>query len=519
MTSVEAIPRAPDCERALVRMLMRCPSEAAPRIFSKIAPRTDITSPLEREIIEAFGQVYRDTGAADPLQVVKLLDGNKELEGEPSVSVLLSYAEHHGLDGENDFESLAFLDGRIEEILSRRRKRQLIEIAESAQDAARNGHSPEDVVKLLTADLEDIRREISSTKRPFTAISAAEFASTSYELNYLVPGLLVEGQPTIAAASKKGMKTSVLMDYTIAQAAAGHFLGFFPVAESRRVLFCSGESGLATLKETALRQCAAAGYNLASLNLSISTDLPKCGHGDNLEDFRTFIADEGAEVVIVDPAYLCFPAADAGNVFAQGELLRGLNDVIAEQRATLILVHHTKKLVADPYGHPELENIAWAGFQEYARQWWLLGRREPYRPGSGFHRLWLSVGGSAGHGNLFAVDIDEGTYETIGGRYWHVNVQKASEAIENAERRKEDAKTELQQKQLNEDRERVCRLLAKHPEGKSKTFIRDHCGVSSRRWPATFAAMYEADELVECEVQIGNKKLPVTGYKLTTEIV
>lgn len=394
-------------------------------------------------------------------------------------------------------------------------KLQLLGIGEDIVEAASNCKAPEEIFRVARAALDDYGKETTSDKPSFRAISAAEFDTSTYEQHFLIDGALAEFAPTIAAAARKGMKTSVLMDYSIAQAAGGHFLGYFPTCGKRRVLFCSGESGLPTLQETARRICRKAGHELGRLeNLLVSTDLPNVGSGDSLEDFRQFIADEGAEVVIVDPAYLCFPSVDAGNLFAAGERLAALNGIIAEQNATLILVHHTKKLIADPFGQPELENIAWSGFQEYARQWWLLGRREVYEPGSGIHRLWFNVGGSAGHGNLFAVDINEGRRDDPGGRQWAVTVAKASEAKHAAQQRKSEAKAEMAAEQLEIDRTAVCRVLAKHPSGTTKTAVREACGVSSRRFPTVFASMVDAGELVACEVTVSNHKTPRQGFKL-----
>ena len=108
--------------------------------------------------------------------------------------------------------------------------------------------------------------------------------------------------------------------------------------------------------------------------------------------------DDELEVLAVDPAYMCLPDVDHANLFQVGEKLRGVSQVCQETGAMLLLAHHNRKTgKADPFAPPELEDIAWAGFQEFARQWLLVGRREPYEPGTGEHRLWLSAGGSAGH--------------------------------------------------------------------------------------------------------------------------
>jgi hypothetical protein len=68
---------------------------------------------------------------------------------------------------------------------------------------------------------------------------------------------------------------------------------------------------------------------------------------------------------------------DAGNLFIQGEKLRPINAICSETGCTFGLVHHCRKGGrANSFDPPELEDIAWAGFQEWARQWILVGRRD-----------------------------------------------------------------------------------------------------------------------------------------------
>src|SRR5690606_28709773 len=103
-------------------------------------------------------------------------------------------------------------------------------------------------------------------------------------------------------------------------------------------------------------------------------------------------------IAFIDPGYL---AVDSGgnesSIFAMGPKLRAINDLCTSVGVQLVICHHTKRGVVDPFQPPELEDIAFAGWQEWCRQWLLLGRRERYEPGTGQHRLWLNCGGSAGH--------------------------------------------------------------------------------------------------------------------------
>ena len=92
-----------------------------------------------------------------------------------------------------------------------------------------------------------------------------------------------------------------------------------------------------------------------------------------------------------------------------GAKLSGLTKLGQETGCTIILCHHTRKNQKGPmdlFEPAELEDIAWAGFPEWARQWLLLSRRRKYDPEQGgHHELWLNVGGSAGHSGLWGVKL------------------------------------------------------------------------------------------------------------------
>ena len=340
----------------------------------------------------------------------------------------------------------------------------------------------------------------------------------AYKTEYWIEGTLVACQPCIFAGGKKALKTSVAADAMISLATCSPFLGRLRVERAVRGAFFSGETGEATLQETALWICAAKAISLDEIqNLVWSPDLPVASHLSHETALRKFLRDDEIEVVCVDPAYLCLSGADAGNLFIQGAMLRRMTEVCSEAGATLILIHHTRKGIVDPFQPPELEDLAWAGFQEFARQWILVGRRERYEPGTGEHRLWLNVGGSAGHSSLWALDVHEGVYDGHTPRRWEVELLPATEARDDARQRQEAAKLEKQQtrnrSQLEADKAAIIRAAGMTLDGDTKSGLRDRSGVRSDRFSAALAELLAEGSLITTDVFKG-KNERYEGFRL-----
>jgi hypothetical protein len=286
-------------------------------------------------------------------------------------------------------------------------------------------------------------------QRPFAirALGSADFAQRLYRREWLIRRIAVLGQPCIVGGPKKALKTSLMVDFIVSLGLALKFLAVFEVPDPFKVLFLSGESGDATIQETARRVCQAKGVRLEDLEGKVfwSFDLPQLSNPQHMEALAEFIREHGIQVVVIDPLYLCLLSGnsklDAANLFDVGPLLKRIADVCLDAGATPILVHHLRKNREDPKSPPELEDLAFAGVQEFARQWILIGRREAYEPGTGDHKLWVNVGGSAGHSGTWAVDVDEGTIdEDFGGREWNVAVKGASEVRAEAKQTEQERK-------------------------------------------------------------------------------
>jgi replicative DNA helicase len=210
------------------------------------------------------------------------------------------------------------------------------------------------------------------------------------------------------------------------------FLNTFPVPEPVRVAFLSGEGANGTLQETARRICRAKQVELAKVDVHWCFDLPRFDQDADLAQLHQRLRDCSAQVVFFDSLYLCLlsgnSTASASNLYEVGPLLTRMRLACLDAGATPILLHHaTKSSAQRGKGQPlDLDDLAFAGVAEFARQWLLLSRREEYQTGSGAHHLWMSVGGSAGQSGSWELEIAEGLPgKDFRGRRWGVKVRQA----------------------------------------------------------------------------------------------
>lgn len=493
-----------DAERAVLGSIL-----AEPSLLPTVAP---ILRPGDFHHGD-HGRLYRhildlsaNGGTVDVVRLQGAMGTNGELADADAAMIAQLFSEHWNLT------AVAHHAATVKRHAEARR---LIHAATDLLQITYNGTAPAVVRERLRAVLEQID---DGRGIHYKRLTCAELDAGKYELEYLIDRTLVAGQPCIVAGGKKCLKTSLIVDMGISLAVGGFFLGKLKVNRACRVGIMTGESGLATIQETARRICYAAGRNLADIGgLIFSEDLPRFGSLEHEDALRRFIMDDELEVLVIDPAYLCLPGADAGNLFAQGDLLRGMSKVCSDTGCMMVLAHHTRKTKVDPFSPPELEDIAWAGFQEFARQWFLVGRREPYQPGTGEHRLWLSIGGSAGHTALWAADISEGTRETEGGRFWQVELMHADEARGQVEDRKAVEKQAEREERLERDKRAVANTLAKFPQGESKSIVRDTSGLYSARFNSALSALLADGVAVPVDLIKGRRKTPIDGYKLKDE--
>ena len=392
---------------------------------------------------------------------------------------------------------------------------------------------PPDLAELGSRLADDLAAHAVTVERGqlgYTAdfIDSATFDAAVFSQTWLVKKILVEDQPAIIGGPKKSLKTSILVDMAISIAAGTRekFLGRFDAENPRRVGIISGESGEATLQKTAQRVCRTKHLDLAQCNVFWSFMLPQASHVEDLEKLAKAISANRLQLVFLDPLYLTLlrgnAKASAANMFDMGPLLSDLANTCRNAGATPVFVHHTRKSAKNQsqYRPPELEDLAFAGIQEFARQWILLSRREAFESDSGEHKLWLKAGGSAGHSGLWSVDIDEGKMnENFGGRRWDVIVRTAAEEYGRLDEERQDKKTQKEEARREVDIGKLRAALENYPDGETYNVLREFAGLGTTRARPALNELENAGEVEKTTITkpAGNAMRQHPAYRLVRE--
>jgi hypothetical protein len=357
----------------------------------------------------------------------------------------------------------------------------------------------------------------------FTFIDSAEFLHADYRQESFISKILVRGQPGVIAGPSKGMKTSMLVDMAVSLAAAAPFLGEFPVPRPVRVALVSGESGQATLQETAWRVIRAKNLDPEQVfsRLQWSFTLPQLPDLVQVAEFTDTVKQLEVEAAILDPTYLSLGGQiDHANFIEMGAVFRGAADVLLAAGVTPFLAHHANRQLHP--GEPmELRHLAYSGLEQFARQWVLLNRQCPYR-GDGVHDLWFGVGGSAGHGGLWDLHIEEGVAdEDFKGRRWEVTVKTTGEAVADRIEQREAKQEETARKKKREEETKVLdaidAIVTPARPAATKNRLMERCPrFSSRKLAEVLDRLIEAGLVEESEFThtVGkNTQRTDTGYR------
>jgi replicative DNA helicase len=348
----------------------------------------------------------------------------------------------------------------------------------------------------------------------FDAITSGELVKRARPPAWLLKRVLVSGQPAILGGPSKTLKTSLAIDLAVSLGTGTPFLGTFDAYGKTRTVLLSGESGDWTVCETARRICEAKSVRLESADCLWAFTLPQLTSTLHMGALQKGLRQAGVKVAIIDPLYLCLLAGrsdiKASNLFDVGPLLLAATRACLAAECTPLFVHHSTKPSGRSHDPLDLGDLAFAGIQEFARQWLLLNRRETFEQGSGIHRLWLSVGGSCGQSGLWALDIDEGSLgEDFGGRRWDVQVRTGHEEREDEgdKRLRAASERQLQAKKVDE-RKLLAALDKLDPDGHGAGLkkVRELAGLSgdAASGALTRLATEGVVEEIKVEAEIGS---------------
>jgi DnaB-like helicase N terminal domain/AAA domain len=282
-------------EKSVLGTMLR-DNAVIPEVLQVLRPENFYSDPHQR-IARAVVQMHARGEPIDLVSLAHALDSRKEIEEVGGYCYLGELWQAPAM-GRN---ALAYARIVRQKDDGRRAERLLDRAAAEARDGR-------PVAELL----EDVSREAEALRGPASdglgLVDSAQFAAADYSREWLVRGLLVRGQPAGMGGPKKSLKTSVLVDLALSLGAARPFLRVFFVPRRCRVAVLSGESGEATLQETARRVAAAKGVDLAAADVLWGFRLPRLADPAQVAALGCLLRQFRVEVLILDPLYLALLA-------------------------------------------------------------------------------------------------------------------------------------------------------------------------------------------------------------------
>ncbi len=289
---------------------------------------------------------------------------------------------------------------------------------------------------------------------------------------WLVESVLLASRPCLAGGPEKCLKTNLAVDMAVSLASGTPFLGRFKVPRPVRVLYYSGESGEDDIRSMVERMRRVRSLELFPPEeadpLAFNYNAVPLGEEQIGPMLSLAVQQHQAEVLFIDPLYLSLGLGGVKelqpqSLFDVGSRLRRATIACAEVGCTIVFVHHTKAIKLGQ--RPDLFDLQYAGFKQYARQWILVNRAAKYQ-GDGLHELILAAGAGAGHSSIWSLTVDEGKVDdTLTDWKTVVRAYKGTKA-----NKKTGARASAKELQVRKDADKIAEAIKRlSAEGSTPT--------------------------------------------------
>lgn len=339
--------------------------------------------------------------------------------------------------------------------------------------------------------------------QPFPVQTWEEFQQGPDRPDFLIDGILERGRPLLLAGPFKSLKTRIADDLAYSMATGTPALGMFATGTPARVLLVSGETPREDKRRSLKVLEAARGHQIPAGNLIFADEwFPRLPL--DVPRLVATMREEKPAVIIIDPAYRALGAIGqhAPNMFVFGDALFTLSEAAGREGCATVILHHANDSLRVGQ-RPELSHVAYSGFAQWARCWFLVNRLKKYADGSGKHELLVATGG-AGRSDLWHLGVDEGCPSAP---TWGVSVSPVNRTCG-------AGSTESYQPGCDNDASKVEAFLKKHPDGQTKSVIRDTVKLDTGRTEAALNALVSAGLVEPCTVEKPGKRAGYDGYRV-----
>ena len=231
-------------------------------------------------------------------------------------------------------------------------------------------------------------------------------------LEWRVRGLLPKGTYTIVGGAKKTFKTTLIsaeLAYAIANGVDWLGAPGFEVHAPCSVIVLINEGERQLLKTLDRIRSRNNSEKIGPITVVPAQGL-KWSDEDLESALRKAVASFRAGQAIFDATYGFIEGdTEASNIFAMGEQLTNIQRICAELDLDLIVVHHLKK--NQRAGKPDLDDLAWAGFAEWADSWILLKHVTPPDIANGNYRIGAVAGSRQGYEFTYEIEGHSGPFD------------------------------------------------------------------------------------------------------------